>query len=70
MSAPDSAKALEALSSSFGGLLVLMDRFGESDSGKERRSLLISMVSQAWQVRDNAADAYAALEIEASGVAE
>jgi len=70
MSVPDSAKALEALSSSFGGLLALMDRFGESDSGKERRSLLISMVSQAWQVRDNAADAYAALEIEASGVAE
>ena len=70
MSAPDSAKALEALSLSFGGLLALMERFGETDSSKDRRSLLISMVSQAWQVRDDAADAYAALEIEASGVAE
>jgi hypothetical protein len=70
VSGPDSGEALEALSLSYGGLVALMDRFGETDDGIERRSLLISMVAQSWQMRDCAADAYAALEVESSGVAE
>lgn len=70
MSTPDSAPALEALSLSYGGLVALMDRFGETDDGVERRTLLVSMISQSWRVRDDAADAYSALEVESWGVAE
>jgi hypothetical protein len=65
MSGMDPNMALEALSLAYGGLVALLERFGEADSDRERRSLLISIISQAWHVRDAAASAYAALEYQA-----
>jgi hypothetical protein len=61
MSGRDASAALEALSLAYGGLVAVMERFGETDSDQERRRLLIAMVNQAWLVRDGAADVYAAL---------
>jgi hypothetical protein len=65
MSAPEVGRALADLALRYDGLIALMDRFGEVDNDRERRSLLISIITQAWHVHDAAASAYAALEYQA-----
>lgn len=65
MSGPDPSMALEALSLAYGGLVALIERFGDTDTDREQRSLLISIITQAWHLHDAAASAYAALEFQA-----
>ena len=62
MSAPEVGPALADLALRHEGLSALMDRFGEAETDRARRSLLISIITQAWHVHDAAASAYAALD--------
>jgi hypothetical protein len=55
------AEALERL---WAGLGVVADQaslFDGARSDRERRSVLLALITSAWELRDRAADAYAAL---------
>lgn len=55
-------EALESLRSGLAALADLGGRLGGAPDDRERRRVLLIMVTAAWIVRDRAADAYAALD--------
>jgi nucleoside phosphorylase len=59
------AAALTRLSDAFNTLADLIEMFGSAGSDRDRSTLLILVVSQAWIVRDRAAEAYEALQVDA-----
>ena len=76
MTGPDTplgrGEALERLHAGLGSLLDLVERLDSAEDDRERRSVLLVMVTAALAVRDRAADAYAALDLErdADGIAK
>ena len=54
--------AFERLRSRLGNLSDLAERLDGAEDDRERRSVLLAMITAGWAVRDYAADAYAALE--------
>lgn len=59
------AEALERLRSGLESLSDLSGRLDGAEDDRERRSVLLAMITAAWRVRDRSADAYAALEFAA-----
>lgn len=58
---------IEALSRLRSGLATVADQaalLDDADSDRERRSLLLTLITSAWELRDRAAEAYGALERE------
>jgi hypothetical protein len=54
--------ALERLRAGLGTVSDMAERLDAAEGDRERRSVLLAMVTAALEVRDRAADAYAALE--------
>ncbi len=55
-------EAFERLRTGLATVAALADRVEGAPDDRERRSALLMLVTAAWHVRDQAADAYAALE--------
>lgn len=55
-------EALERLRSGLGIVAELAERLDGAEDDRERRAVLLEMITAGWGVRDQAADAYAALE--------
>jgi hypothetical protein len=55
-------EAFELLRSRLDGLSELAGQLDAAGDDRERRSVLLSLITAGWAVRDHAADAYAALE--------
>ena len=55
-------EALERLRSGLGAVSDLAERLDAAEDDRERRAVLLEMITAGWAVRDRAADAYAALE--------
>lgn len=58
---------IEALARLRSGLGTVADQaalLDEASNDRERRSLLLALITSAWELRDRAADAYGALERE------
>jgi hypothetical protein len=53
---------LERLRSGLSSLADLAERLDAAQDDRERRSVLLVMITAAWSVRDRSADAYAALD--------
>jgi len=56
------AEALDRLRSGFATVADQAALFDEAQSDRDRRSLLLAVITSAWELRDRATDAYAALE--------
>jgi hypothetical protein len=56
------AAALERLRAGLGTVADQGALLDEADSDRERRSVLLALITSAWELRDRAADAYASLE--------
>lgn len=57
----------EAFSRLRAGLGVVADQaalLDQADSDRERRSVLLALITSAWELRDRASEAYGALEYE------
>ena len=58
---------IEALARLRSGLGVVADQaalLDDAENDRDRRSLLLALITSAWELRDRAADAYTALERE------
>jgi hypothetical protein len=56
------AAALERLREGLSSLADLGERLDAAGDDRERKEVLLVMITAAWTVRDRAADAYAALD--------
>jgi hypothetical protein len=59
------AEAFGRLRDGLAGVANLAEQLDGADDDRERRRVLLVMIQAAWQVRDQATDAYAALELAA-----
>lgn len=55
-------EAFERLRSRLSSLSDLAGQLDAAESDRERRTVLLELITAGWAVRDHAADAYAALE--------
>jgi hypothetical protein len=57
-------EALARLRSGLGTVADLAEHLDAAENDRERRSVLLLMITAGWELRDRAADAYGALERE------